>query len=215
MTGLLIVGAGGHGKVVADTAYESGRWDKIAFLDDRYPLLNSSLLWPVLGKIEQASSFLLDYPNLAIAIGDNLLRLELIHCFTELGFLMPIIVHPTAFVSKSAIIGAGTVVFAQAAINAGSQIGIGSIVNTGATIDHDCAVGDGVHISPGAHLAGNVTVGSYSWLGIGSSVIQQISIGENVIIGAGAVITKNVPNDVTVVGVPGKIIRKHKTPGRY
>ena len=214
MSGLLIVGAGGHGKVVADTAYESGRWEKIAFLDDRYPELKSSLLWPVLGKIAQATEFLTEYSDMVIAIGNNLLRAELVYRFTKMGFFMPTIVHPTAFVSKSVMIGAGSVVFAQVAVNAGTQIGHGSIVNTGATIDHDCLVGDGVHISPGAHLAGTVIVGNYSWLGIGSSVIQQISIGENVVIGAGAVITQNVPNDVTVVGVPGKIIKNHKISGR-
>jgi len=210
MAGLLIVGAGGHGKVVADTAYESGRWENIAFLDDRSSELNSSLFWPVLGKIEQASLFSLDYSDLAVAIGNNLLRVELVHRFTKMGFFMPTIVHPNAFVSRSVMIGAGSVVFAQVAVNAGTHIGIGSIVNTGATIDHDCLVGDGVHISPGAHLAGSVKVGNYSWLGIGSSVIQQISIGENVVVGAGAVITENVPNDVTVIGVPGKIIKRHK-----
>lgn len=210
MSRLLIVGAGGHGKVVADTAFECGRWEKIAFLDDRYPELNSSLLWPVLGKIEQAALFLLDYSDLSVAIGNNLLRVELVHRFTKMGFFTPTIVHPTAFVSRSAMIGAASVVFAQVAVNAGTQIGIGSIVNTGATIDHDCLLGDGVHISPGAHLAGTVKVGNYSWLGIGSSVIQQISIGESVVVGAGAVITENVPNDVTIVGVPGKIIKKHK-----
>jgi sugar O-acyltransferase (sialic acid O-acetyltransferase NeuD family) len=211
MPKLLVVGAGGHGKVVADTAYEEGRWDKIAFLDDRYPKLNVSLLWPVLGKLEQAQVFLKEYSDVAVAVGNNRLRVELIDRFSKVGFLLPAIVHPSAFVSRSAVIGAGSVLFAQAAVNAGAKIGIGSIVNTGATIDHDCIVADGVHISPGAHLAGTVKVGKCSWLGIGCSVIQQLSIGENVLVGAGAVIIKNVPNNVTIVGIPGKIVRRHGT----
>ncbi len=208
MAGLLIVGAGGHGKVVADTAYESGRWEKIAFLDDRYPVLKSILQWPVLGTISQASVLIEEYSNIVVAIGDNVLRFELVHGFIEMGFVLPVIVHPTAFVSRFAQVGLGSVIFAQVAIHAGTHIGIGSIVNTGATIDHDCLVGNGVHISPGVHLAGGITVGNYSWIGIGASVIQEICIGEHVMIGAGAAIHTMIPNNVTVVGVPGKVIKK-------
>lgn len=210
MSGLLVLGAGGHGRVVVDTACEMGIWDNIAFLDDRYPELTSSLSWPVIGTIEQAGDFLSEYSDLVIAIGNNLLRVELIERFAQKGFSFPIIVHPTAFISKSAEIGCGSVVFAQSAINAGSKLGIGCIVNTGATVDHDCILGDGIHISPGAHLAGAVKVGNGSWIGLGSSVIQQISIGNGVVVGAGAVITNSIPNDVTVIGIPGKIVKRHR-----
>lgn len=208
MPGLLIVGAGGHGKVVADAANETGYWQRIAFLEDEYPKLKSRIMWPVLGKIESAPAFMVEYSDIAVAIGDNRVRLNLIHSFIKMGFNLPIIVHPTSFISRFATIGAGSVLFAQTVVNAGTQIGTGAIVNTGATIDHDCLVGDGVHISPGAHLAGEVKVGNYSWLGIGSSIIQQISIGKNVVIGAGTVVIKDVPDDVTVVGIPG-IVKKN------
>ena len=213
MSGLLVIGAGGQGKVVADTAYEHGHWKKIAFLDDRYPELNSLLSCPVLGKIEHAPLFSHEYSDIVVAIGNNLVRVKLIRHFKKIGFSIPIVVHPSAFVSKFAKIGSGSVIFAQGVVNAGAEIGIGCIVNTGATVDHDCSIGDGVHVSPGAHLAGEVKIGSYSWIGIGSAVIQQISIGKNVLIGAGTVITKNIPDDVTVVGVPGKIIKKHGIEG--
>jgi len=213
MSRLLIVGAGGHGKVVADTAYESCNWEKIAFLDDRYPVLKSLFIWPVLGNISQAFTFRHEYSDIVVAIGDNILRFALIHRFLEMGFFLPVIIHPTTFVSRLAHIELGSVIFAQVAINAGVHIGIGSIVNTGATIDHDCLVGNGVHISPGVHLAGEIKVGNYSWIGIGSSIIQQICIGENVIIGAGAAIHINIPNNVTAVGVPGKIIKTHEKAG--
>lgn len=210
MSGLLILGAGGHGKVVADTAYERGNWGEIAFLDDRYPALQSLLSWPVVGKISDAENFLQIYTDMAIAIGDNFLRIELVERFMSKGFCLPTIIHPTAFLSKSVIIGNGSVIFAQAAINAGSQLGVGCIVNTAATIDHDCILGEGVHISPGANLAGNVRVGNLSWLGMGSSVIQQIRIGNRVVVGAGTVITKDIPDDVTVVGIPGKVVKTHE-----
>lgn len=209
MNGLLIVGAGGHGKVVADTAIEIGRWEKIAFLDDKYPLITSTLNWPVLGTIEQASSFIKDYSELTVAIGNNSLRVELLRRFYGMRFVLPSIVHPTAFVSRAAILEAGSVVFAQSAINASSKIGLGSIINTGVTVDHDCILGEGVHLSPGVHLGGEVTIGNYSWLGVGSTVIEQISIGEKVIIGAGSVIVDNLPGNVTVVGVPGRVIKKN------
>lgn len=206
MTGLLVVGAGGHGQVVADTANETGLWKKIAFLDDRYPTLNIVSEWPVLGKLNHAPSILKEYSDLIVAVGNNLLRVELLQSFAGMGFLLTKVIHPTAFVSKTAQIEAGSVVFAQAAVNTGAKIGFGSIINTGATVDHDCVLGYGVHLSPGVHLGGEVNVGNYSWLGIGSSVIQQISIGNNVVVGAGAVVTKHVPNSVKVVGVPGRVI---------
>lgn len=210
MSGLLIVGAGGHGKVVADTASCNGSWDKVAFLDDRFPSFRQVLNWPVLGSIAQAPSFLEDYPDLTVAIGNNPLRVKLLRRFAELGFRLPGIVHPSAYLSETAVLGSGSVVLPQCAVNAGAVIGFGCIINTGATIDHECVLGEGVHISPGAHLGGEVTIGDFSWLGIGSSVIQQITIGKNVVIGAGTVIIKNIPDNVKVYGVPGRVVKKNE-----
>ncbi len=209
MTGLLILGAGGHGKVLADTASSTGCWNKIAFLDDRYPAISSVLSWPVLGTFRQAAAFLGEYSELTVAVGDNPLRVRLLRQFAGSGFGLPVIIHPTAFVSKGAVLEAGSVIFAQAAVNTGAKIGIGSIINTGATVDHDCVLGDGVHISPGVHLAGEVDVGNYSWLGIGAAVIQQISIGKNAVIGAGTVVIADVPANATVAGVPGRVVKKN------
>lgn len=209
MKGLLIAGAGGHGKVVADTAYASGCWNNIAFLDDRFPFLHDVLGWPVLGKLEQAADYVGDYGNLVVALGDNLLRVNLIKKFSEIGFYIPVLVHNTAYVSKFAELAAGSVVFAKAVVNAGAKIGLGSIINTGATVDHDCLLGQGVHLSPGVHLAGKVSVGSYSQVGIGTSVIQQVFIGENVLIGAGSVIANNIKNNVVVMGVPGRVVKEN------
>lgn len=210
MTGLLIIGAGGHGKVVADTAYETGRWDKIAFLDNRYPTLKEVSGWPVLGNNDSGASLLDRYKDIIVAIGNNKLRIELLKEFAKKDFNIPTIVHPKAFVSRSAVIEDGTVIFSQAAINAEAKIGFGSIINTGATVDHDCILGTGVHLSPGVHLGGEVKIGDFTWLGVGSSVIHQSSIGENVIIGAGSVVINEIQNNVTVVGVPGRVIKKNE-----
>lgn len=207
MSGLLIIGAGGHGQVVADTATEMGSWEKIAFLDDNR---NGYLLdWPILGKIELAKELINEFADLAVAFGDNRKRLELLLYYRERGYRLPAIIHPTAYISKKASIGAGTVAFAQTAVNAGSQVGIGCIINTGATVDHDCMLSDGVHLSPGVHLGGDVRIGRNSWLGAGTSVKNGITIGENVTVGAGSVIIKAIKNNVTVVGVPGRVIRQH------
>lgn len=214
MAGLIIVGAGGHGKVVADTAYEMGAWEKIAFIDDRYPEVSSILSWTIIGRANQAVDFIDEYTDVVVAIGNNTLRLELLEHFEKLGFSIPSIIHPTAFVSKNAILGSGNVIFAQAVVNAGVKIGSGCIINTGATVDHDCNLDNGVHISPGAHLAGTVKIGETSWIGIGSSVIQNVNIGSKVIVGAGAVITKDIPSNVTVVGVPGRIIKANEVKRR-
>ncbi|MCL5289508.1 MAG: acetyltransferase [Firmicutes bacterium] len=208
MKGLLVAGAGGHGKVVADTASETGRWDAIAFIDDRFESLRKMIKYPVLGKLDDAPGFLGEYKDLVVAIGDNLIRVKLLKNFSDVGFNLPFIVHPTAYVSRDAIIEPGCVIFAQAAVNAGSRIGFGSIINTGSTVDHDCFLGEGVHLSPGVHLAGEVNVGDYSWLGIASSVIQRVSIGRDVIVGAGTVVVRDILDDVTVVGVPGRVIKK-------
>lgn len=208
MAKLLIIGAGGHGKVVADTAIEMEQWDEIAYLDDRYPDISSTLCFSVIGKIGEIDLFQYKFPDVVVAIGNNELRVRLLQRIHESGFRIPAIVSPNSYISRYAEIGQGTVVFAQVAINVSVAIGDGCIINTGATIDHDCKLGTGVHISPGAHLAGGVRVGDYSWIATGANVIPGVTIGKNVVIGAGAVVINDVPDAVMVAGNPGKI-KKH------
>ena len=208
MTALLIVGAGGHGKVVADTASAMARWQEFAFLDDAR-CSDVFDRWPVLGRIDSIASHRDQYSDVVVALGDNWLRLLRLQEFRELGFALPPVIHPTASVSDTAILGDGTVVFAQAVVGCDSTIGLGGIVNTGATVDHDCHLGDGVHISPGAHLAGGVRVAARAWVGIGASVIQSIRIGENATVGAGAVVIADVMPNNTVVGNPAKVVKGH------
>lgn len=208
MRGLLIAGSGGHGKVVADAAKGMGKWDRIAFLDDYIPIESHVLDFPVIGKLVDAEKFMTEYQDIIVAFGDNLKRVSLLRQFMKLGFESPVIIHPSAVISSYVVFEAGTVIFAQAVINPGAKIGLGVIVNTGSTIDHDCIISDGVHISPGANLAGGVKIGTNSWIGVGSSIIQQINIGKDVIIGAGSVIIKDIEDNVTVVGVPGKVIKR-------
>lgn len=209
MCGLLVVGAGGHGKVVADIARESGRWEKIAFLDDKFPFLTKVGDWDVIGVISDTSQFLGEYPEAVVAIGANRLRLEVMKRMLDEGFQFPVMVHPDASVSRSTSIAAGTVICAQAAVIIGSRIGMGSIVNTAASVGHDCQVESGVHVAPGVRLAGGVSIGECSWVGIGAVVKEGLSIGSGVVVGAGTTLIKDVPDNVTVVGSPGRVIKEN------
>ncbi len=201
MSGLLVLGAGGHGRVIADAASHS--YQTIAFLDDS-PDSCECGRWPVLGPIKDLSSYRNDFTQVTVAVGDNARRLLLIERLIGDGVRIVSIVHPSATVSPNASIGSGSVILAQSAVNIGSRLGLGCIVNTGATIDHDCELGDGVHVSPGAHLAGNVSVGARAWIGIGAAVREGVKIGADVVVGAGAAVIDNVAVCTTVVGVPAK-----------
>lgn len=209
MKGLLIVGAGGHGKVVAEIAQACGQWDQIAFLDARYQTLNGQRTWPVLSDVDQAQMLQEDYPDVVLAVGDAERRLSLMSLLQQQGFNLPVLVHPSACISPSASLGTGTVVMPMAVVNADAKVGRACIINTGATVDHDSVLADGVHVCPGANLAGEVRVGRASWLGIGCSVIQQVNIGESVMVAARAAVTKDVENHVVVAGVPAKVIKKN------
>jgi sugar O-acyltransferase (sialic acid O-acetyltransferase NeuD family) len=204
---LALLGASGHGKVVADAALLAG-WGEVIFFDDVWPDVFSAGPWPVIGNsqclIEQNSK----YDGVVVAIGENGSRLKKMTLFQELGLPIVTIIHPSSVISQYARVGKGTAVCAGAVINPFAEIGCGSIINTAATIDHDCKIADGVHVSPGAHLGGGVQVGKSTWVGLGATIKQGIQIGENSIVGMGAVVVCDVPSGVTVVGVPAREMRK-------
>jgi sugar O-acyltransferase (sialic acid O-acetyltransferase NeuD family) len=203
LNGLLIIGAGGHGKVVADTALLLG-WENVAFLDDRAATMSSPLGLPVVGTLADLTAHRRAFSSALVAIGDAKLRLELTDRCRRSGLEVISIVHPMAFVSKYTSIGPGSVAFAQSAINADVKVGAACIINTGATVDHDCVIGEGVHVCPGAHLAGDVRVGDRSWIGIAATIRQGITIGRDATVGAGAVVIADVADGSTVVGVPAR-----------
>ena len=207
MNGLLIIGAGGHGKVIADIASALGRWNQIAFVDDKYPDLTQVLDWPVIGAMENFRDHREEYPDIFVAVGDNAMRQKITNWTEEAGFHLPTLIHPRAAVSRLAVIGAGTVINSQSAVNANAKIGKGCIVNTGATVGHDCVLGDFVHVAPGASLAGETVIGEGCWIGMRSAIIEQLTIGKGVVIGAGAIVIRNIPDNKLVVGIPAKIIK--------
>ena len=204
MKSLLILGAGGHGRSMADIAHVLESWDQIAFLDDRYPELKATVAWPVIGTIQDAGKFLPQFSDFFVAIGDNEMRVELLQRYTNEGYHAPKLIHPQAFVSDFASMGPGCSVSPQGVVNINSRLGTGCIVNTGASVGHDCTLGNGVQLASKVTLGGGVTIDDKCMLGVGASVIPEIFIGENVTIGAGATIVKNIPSNRTVVGVPGK-----------
>lgn len=199
---LVIIGASGHGKVVADIAMRSGYRD-VVFLDDK-ERVKECAGFSVIGKTSIASK-LVDDSDFIVAIGDANVRERFQQ---ELNSLIVSLVHPNATVSRRVKIGKGCVVMAGAVINSDSIIGDGCIVNTGSTIDHDCVVGNFAHISVGAHLAGSVRIGNRTWVGIGATVSNNISICDDCIIGAGAVVIRDIEEAGTYVGIPAKAVSK-------
>ena len=164
MDKLIIIGAGGHGKVVADAAFASKKFKDIAFLDDKYNQLNTQkklLIWNLIGNIHEVNNSKIrdEYNSAFVAIGDAKLRIELINRLKKLGYKLPIIKHPTAWTSEFTSIGAGTILLASSNLQTGSIIGEGCILNTGCILEHDVNVADGVHICPGVSIAGNTKIG--------------------------------------------------------
>lgn len=204
MMNLLIIGAGGHGKVVADIARMTNKWGNIAFLDDKVGKMDGAF-FPIIGKFKDYVSLKKEFPYAFVAIGENKLRLKWFDCLVKEGFIIPTIIHPFSFISKSSEIGMGTVIMGGAVINAGTHIGNSCIINTSSSVDHDCILEDGVHISPGVNIGGTVRIGKYSWLCIKSSVTNNVSIGKNVVVGAGATVLDSICDNVLVVGTPAKI----------
>lgn len=207
MSGLLIIGAGGHGKVVAETASLMGRWGQISFLDDH--LQNEEVLgYPVIGGFGDIERYRQDYSEAFVAIGDNRTRHHWIQLLQSFGYVLPTLIHPHSVVSRSAEINDATIVMSGVVINASTSIGIGCILNTCSSIDHDCSIRDGVHVSPGVHVCGSVSIGEYSWIGAGSTIINNISVGRNAIVAAGSTVTHHVQSGVMVAGTPA-VIKKH------
>lgn len=206
MKTLAILGASGHGKVVAEAALSSGLWTRVVFYDDAWPTKKKNGQSDIVGNTQSLFSAH-EKPEVVVAIGNNTVRRAKQSELVAEGFTVATVMHSAATVSSSAIVGRGTVVMAGAVVNAEARIGAACIVNSNAVVEHDCILGDSVHISPGACLAGGVIVGECTWIGIGASAIQLKRIGKNVMVGAGAAVVSDLPDGVTAVGVPAKIIK--------
>lgn len=206
MSRLLILGAGGHGKVIADIAVMTGKWDHIAFLDDREDLAEAVGI-PVVGKLEDYEKFKGTFGHGFVAIGNNRVRIEWLNKLASAGYDIPVLVHPASVVSQLSTIRDGSVVMPGAVVNACANIGKGCIINTSSSVDHDCLITNGVHISPGAHVGGTAIIGECTWVCIGVSVANNVRVGSNSIIGAGAAVVTDIPDSVMSAGVPARTIK--------
>lgn len=200
MKQLVIIGASGHGKVVADIGKKNG-YAKIVFLDDNVALKECGG-YLVVGNSSEAVS---QKSDTIVAIGNAAVRQKMQEALENSGVRIVSLVHPDAVVAESVEIGAGTVVMAGAVINPMTQIGKGCIINTCSSVDHDCVIGDYVHVSVGAHVAGSVHIGEKTWIGAGATVSNNVRICEHCMIGAGAVVVKNISIEGTYKGVPAVI----------
>lgn len=218
MRRIAILGASGHGKVVAEIAELNG-YDEVVFFDDAWTSAEgpddgkpdrgahdqrSDFPWRIAGNTESLLASLGEFEGCLVGIGNNQVRWEKQVLLKQSGARLIHLIHPAATVSKYAVLGEGSVVMANAVINPFAKIGEACIVNTASTIDHDCILDHAVHVSPAANLAGGVEVGSESWVGIGSCVRQYLKIGSGVTVGAGAAVVKDVPDNETVVGIPAR-----------
>lgn len=201
---IVVLGAGGHARVVVEILEEMDRWSIVGCLCPEagisdllgYPILGGDECLPQIARSGVRSA--------VVALGDNRLRRRLGRWVEENGLDLATVVSPRATLSRRATLGNGVVVAPGAVVNTGAVIGDGVIINTGATVDHDCVIGAYAHIAPGSHLAGNVQIGEGALVGIGACVLPGVRIGAWATVGAGAAVHREVADETTVVGVPAK-----------
>ncbi|MEW6418727.1 MAG: acetyltransferase [Nitrospirota bacterium] len=207
---IIIIGSGGHAKVIIDILKSSDNYKIIGCTDASLkqkdimglPVLGDDSILPQLYKNGLRHAF--------VAIGDNKIRSEISDCVKKMGFELINAISPHSYISKSVKLGSGIAIVQGAVINPETVIGNNAIINTGSTIDHDCIIEESCHIAPGCNIAGNVRIGKGTFLGIGCKVIPKITIGEWTTVGAGAVVVNDLPGYSLAVGVPAKIVKEFK-----
>lgn len=204
----VIIGSGGHGKVVLDILQLDQNIEVAGFIDDDLSRHGKNINGiQVIGGFSAIQNIFDKIDHGIVGIGDNLVRAVVFKKMLDFGLNAVAAIHPGAIIARTAKIGNGTVIAANAVINPDAVIEENCIINTGAIIEHDNLIAEHVHVSPGANIAGNVSIGKYSHIGIGASVVNGIVIGQNATIGAGAIVIKDVPDNAVVAGVPAKIIK--------
>ncbi len=213
----VIIGAGGHGRVVLDIMQHEGRHEVVGFLDSN-PDLHGRLMdgVEVLGPIQRLTGLKEQGVQGAIvAVGHNGTRRSFGEQVQRLGHELVSAIHPSANIANNVSMGRGVVVAAGALVCAHCQIGDGVILNTGCLVDHETMIGTACHLCPGVKIAGRVTIESGAFVGIGATVIQHVRVGHDSVIGAGAVVLKDVPPMSTVVGLPAREIKNLSNPNEF
>ncbi len=202
---LIIIGAGGHAKVIIDILRTSSDYSIEGLVDPQHSGKNI-LGVPVIGDDSQLEKIYEEGTRTAfVAVGDNQKRGQISDYVNKIGYTLANAVSRHSYVSSTVTLGKGIAIMPGAVVHPDSKIGDNAIINTGSTIDHDCVISKNVHIAPGCTIAGNVKIGEGSLIGIGTKIIPDISVGSSTIIGAGSVIIANIPSGCTAFGVPVKI----------
>ena len=204
--GVVVLGAGGHAKVVIATLQAASFTVAAVFDDDETKQGDALLGVEVRGTLADFAGS--NYRRAVIAIGNNITRMRLAEALqSQLQTVEWItVVHPQSCVHPSVKLGAGAVVFAGAVVQPDTVIGAHAIINTGASVDHDCVIGDFVHVAPGARLAGDVKVDRGAFIGISAAIIPGRRVGEWATVGAGAAVVNDIPARATAVGVPARVL---------
>lgn len=206
----IILGGGGHAKVLVDAMRLQDRYVPVGLLDKDSSRAGSDVLGievigqddllPSIAGAGTATHFIVGVGSL----GDSSSRQRLFQAGLDAGLKPATVIHPSAVVSPSADIGPGSMVFAGAVINPGSKVGENVIINTRCVIEHDCSIGNHVHAAPGSIVCGHVSIGEGVHIGAGAVIREGLTIGNRVLAAAGAVVVSSLPDDVTAKGVPAR-----------
>jgi sugar O-acyltransferase (sialic acid O-acetyltransferase NeuD family) len=208
---ILLIGAGGHGRVVLDLLLQAREYQVAGIIDLKERIGDKVLGVPVIGTDKDLPVLFkkgIKHCFISVgSVGEAGLRVKLYEVARRSGFAFPNLIHPSACISRRALFGEGNYIGPGVIINVNAVIGNQCIINSGAIVEHDCRISDFAHISPGVYISGGVSVGEQSHIGIGSSIIQNLRIGARTIIGAGSVVTKNIRGSVIAYGNPCKEIK--------
>ncbi len=217
MKNIVVIGSGGHGKVILDILEKQGIYNILGTIDDNKE--KGTTAWQdykVIGNLSTIRGIQNLYGGI-IAIGDNWIRSQvakkIISEYPNFNFVNA--VHPSSSMAKDVKMGDGNVIMANTSINSSTEIGDHCIINTSSSVDHDNTLENYVTISPGAITGGNVKIGEYSTVSLGANIIHGIEIGKHTVIGAGSTVVNNIQSFVIAYGVPAKIIRERKIGERY
>ena len=206
---IVMIGQGGHSKVIKDIILSNKAYEIVGYLDDQYEdvtIVDNTYFGPISSVYDMINDF--KQAKFVIAIGNNKVRKKIAEKLDLPDNCYVTLIHKTAVISPNAKIGNGTVVMPNAVINADTQIGNHSIINTGSVVEHDNVLGDFVHISPQATLTGSIIIEEGAHIGAAATLIPSVKIGEWSVIGAGAVVIEDIPPNCTAVGIPAKVINK-------
>jgi sugar O-acyltransferase (sialic acid O-acetyltransferase NeuD family) len=216
---LWVIGSSGHAGAVLEAVELQAKYEVIGLLDSFEPTGTKKHGYVIRGEVEEATELAnaSGCRNFFVAVGDNFARWQIASKLSAAipGIEFPVIIHPSVLVSRTARIGAGTVVTAAAIVSVNATVGKGCIVNVASAVNHDCRMDDYSSVSGGVHLGGGSAIGFRSSVGVGATLREKVVIGRDTVVGAGAVVTNDLPDEVVAYGVPARVIKQRELDERY